>query len=413
MNHFINKGPVRKAHRFKIPIKTIFILVLLLAFTLIYFIFTGSLPSFNTETRYRDFAKIDFIRKSDIYFKEVDASGTGFKSFVAFEKSSYFKKIFVSPKSLDQIEQHVKDASKAKKINEGKKFAIYKPIDLSVFSQIIQLFMPYKKVFEMELQDQGGSHYQIYSIENLDIDNDGKQELIVQWLDYPGGSGGNFISAVICEIAGEYKVVDFFPVLTPITEESLRWRVQQIADKKNYDGENDYKAAKQSLLDIKQFISQNEEDFKKDGYLNYAETEYFNFKINGKKTKLPLSSYHTDNFFKFVQLKDGGGCRLISAQSLRDVEGHYAPQSWALTSFSFVGKKFIPDFEFEPIKIDKKIGWSIMEVHGYTTSSFAGLISYMLLPPWLEMQDRSDAIMKARTVSVVTDYFDKKLSKSR
>lgn len=73
----------------------------------------------------------------------------------------------------------------------------------------------------------------------------------------------------------------------------------------------------------------------------------------------------------------------------------------------------MPDLEFKPIKIDKKIGWSINEIHGYTTSSIMGLISYMLMPPWLELEDRDDAIMKYRVKSAVDDYFDKMFQKTR
>jgi hypothetical protein len=397
----------RKAF-FKMTIKIFIAAVVLLILAIIYFVFTGSFPSFNTETRYRDFAKINFTRKSDIYFKEVDTNGTGFKSYIAFEKSSYFKKVFISPTSKENIEKHVKDAFKARDQHEGKKLAIYKPIDLGILNPLIQLLIPFKKVFDVEIQDQKGSHYKIFNVESLDIDNDGKQEVIVHWLDYAGGSGGNFISAIISENNGEFKIVDFYPVFTPITSKDVHWRKEQLTDKNNFENENDYNKSKQSFLELKQFILQDEEEFRKGGYLNYVETEEYVFRVNGKKIKMALSSYHTDNFFGFLPLKGDGGYRLVSAQSFHDVDGHYEAQSWALTSFRLVGKKFVPDFEFEPTKVDKKVGWSIIEVHGYTTSSYFGLISYMLLPPWLEMQDRGDAIMKARLASVVTDYFGKK-----
>jgi hypothetical protein len=378
-----------------------------------YYLLTGSLPSFNPATRYTDFPKAYFSKKSDIFIKEVHMNDTGFKSFITFEKSTYFKKIFVSPKSLGQVDEHGEDAFRASKIKEGRKLMIFEPIDLGILNPIIQLFIPLKKVYEIEILNNGYSNYQIYNIESIDIDSDGKQELIVHWLDYGGGSGGTYISAVLCVSDGQYKVVDFFPVPEPITKDSVREREELLADKSNFDGEDDFNDSRKSLLELKQYLSQHNVEYSSNGYVDYITNNQHDFKINGNKTRLSLSSYHTDNYYKFMQTGNTGGFRLVTAQSFGDGSCHFCPQSWAITSFSFVGKKFVPDGEFMPTKIDKKIGWSIQDVHGYTFSSVSGLISYMLLPPWLEMQDRDDAIMKSKLGSVVTNYVEKKLLKSQ
>ena len=98
----------QKSHGRK-PIKTIVVCCLIALLSFVYYLATGSLPSFDPEKRNMDFAKIYFNKKSDLYFKEVDLAGTGVKNYIVFEKSDYFKKVFVSPKD-GNVERHVKNA---------------------------------------------------------------------------------------------------------------------------------------------------------------------------------------------------------------------------------------------------------------------------------------------------------------
>lgn len=396
----------QKSHNRK-PIKTIVVCCLIVLLSFVYYLATGSLPSFDPETRNMDFAKIYFNKKSDLYFKEVDLAGTGVKNYIVFEKSDYFKKVFVSPKD-GNVERHVKNAMSSLRQKDGTRLVILKPIDIRILNPIIQLFLPLKKVYDIEYDDSE-DYYRVYDVDVSDIDNDGKQELIVHWLFYGGGSGGTFFTTIIGNSNGETKILDFYPSMEPFTKNIVRGEKKNLEygklfgyDLKVDDNDEDRKMHKE-LIEAINSNPRTKKLIEKRGYLLIPNAIDTSLIINGKKINIEIPIYHTDSYYRMISISDKNNI-LSSFQTFEDGDCHFCTQSWSITTYKFIGKKFVLDESMTPRKVSKQNGWTLPNVHGYTMSPTDGLISYMMFPSWLGMDDTNDARHKFRKDSVAEKY---------
>jgi hypothetical protein len=333
------------------------IIILIICVLIFYLVKTGEFPSLSLHKREIQFIESYYSRKSDVVTRYANLYGTGEVSLITFEKDKFFNIIFQPFKLLENPDMTIFS-------NFNNQVIILDKTDLGILNPFLSFIYPFKKILEIRPEpDSLLENNRLYDVEIIDLDADNKDELIITWLDYFGGSGGTMIKMIV-----------------------------------GFQDKNPYL---ESLLPYNLFLDTENDS------LEIAPLDTISFILNKKKIIKALPLIHTDNYLCLKNIDDDPKIEIINAAPCWDWKCHYCPQTWLLSEYQLTNKKvnLDPVFSLEVIPKADSIGLS--QMHGFLFVPLAGEIYYNWAPSWLTIDDPKVAYYKQRVESPIFKYIKK------
>ncbi len=384
----------------------------------------GEFPSFDETTRYRQIAKGYLDTRENVVIRQGRLRPPGPASIVVFPQDEYLRGIFAGD-VLEALEQ--------RRASRGEnRLIVLEQANYGVLNPLLGFFFPLRKEFEVSL-DLSQESPRIFDAQVLDLDGDGADEVLVTWLEYGGGSGGNLVVGIVASVDGQYQFVDFIPshrLITPgllrqlrrglgetaqlverlkgmVASESRRQRATQAAA---MDPREVLASLEEGLPRQREHLTSDSATFARARLGNPAleillvpETVSTAVVQNSQREQRMLPWLHTDVFFKFENVDRDEAVEVVAAYPAGDGECHWCPQSWAIVTYQLLGKKLVPDPDLKMIWIPRSRGLGLAAVHGYSGAPSMGEIFPFWAPSWLELPSGAYAAVKARAQSAIVD----------
>lgn len=278
-------------------------------------------------------------------------------SIVVFQKDPYFDAVFRIPDDVERV-------LATEELPYDNRLIVLEPIDLGIFTPVAAFVWPFIKTHEIGIRqprfpNNGDSAFgipRLWDILASDLDNDGCEEIIVYWMNYGGGISATVFPLVLNFADPDRIAYETFPLLT--------------------------------------------EDDGDDGTVSLFQPGDYVFHINGDEVSLPCTRYDTDCYWNISDLDSDSAPELLVAFPQDNGEYHYGPQSWIIAGFSYAGRRFVPEPHMAPFVVPKSEGYGLPEMHGYSFIPDFGMIFYMWMPSWMELESQAKGLTKARGESV-------------
>jgi len=277
----------------------------------LFFIFrVRKLPSFSRSKRRYQILKSYFPLPGTLVIKKANIRHfTNAPSWIVFQKDRYYDKFFTLDglRKSEEMGQFFHDASNLEKQPFDSRVLVFEDTDFGILTPLVSFFWPVLKVFEINGPDDKG--IRLVGIDLFDLENDDSQEIIIYWLSYHGGSGGNFYPLVVKFKDDDVNIFTYFPLI------------------------------------------KKTENMEKIEELRPRE---FDLKINGLTKRVFISEIHTDNFWFFQKDSENNKYRLLFAYPQHDSEYHFGPRSWYVVAYKFQAGHFVFDKDYvNPFLIPK------------------------------------------------------------
>lgn len=407
----------------------------------------GRLPWYKKDIALRDYIVADFPEGYDVDVVPADLVGFGDKFYVAYGNCKFITNgYFIAENTIEEFQK-----------NKGKinypLIRVYhvRDIDiLSSFSSVFSFFGTLSGFVELQLEESlslslipvssedvvegavkeyedkyGFPHsFSISDVVIDDVDGDDKDEVIVTYLDYGGGSGGIKYSAIIEIVDGELKISSGYPDFFNIEFSRVLRALER------YSGLNDEKYADYQTLRTILGESDTIRAFKEgleEGHLSpevvhdqivhlqemiqtYPDTLY---DISNKK-HYSLYRRYTDDYAAFHKI---GDIRVFAeAFYIVDDEAHWAPHLWRLMGFRYNDGRWISDRNingntFNGVWLDEDQKFTLNEVFGTRPEQgHMGLAFSFLNPKWTASSRKGVSDVFGGEMRVISPV-DKKLRK--
>lgn len=254
---------------------------------MLYLMNTGKLPSNYSNRRIAAVVQAKLGSQYDAKILQANLTGYGDESLIIFANDKQVS-------DPDICSGNVKNPPVME---------IYEKRDHILFDFSI----PYKKVFDFRPIVKDSTQLWLYNYQVLDLDNDGRDEVILQMMATACGSGGTIYNFIFSNVDGEYKLIESLPPVgyTP------------------------------NCSNTKCINETNAEWFAgKDIVINSTNKQEFN-----------VYSTTNDHYLSFNDIDKDGKPEFIFAHpnKMWDDECHHCPHIWLIGVYKYNGKEFIID----------------------------------------------------------------------
>ncbi|MGD9715994.1 MAG: hypothetical protein AB7U26_02830 [Sulfuricurvum sp.] len=416
----------------------------------------GNIPIFKNDIRIVNIIKSKFPADYDVTIKKGDLVGLGENFYVAYGNKHYVKKLFaIGWSEVEKIEKYknevnypivkifyVDDSGIFQYIHmpdfflefKVKELYTYKPIVLSSEDNIDIHSTNAIEIMKNEYQKSfsGTSLFYLSDLKILDIDDDGKDEIVATWISYAGGSGGTKFSTIMEFIDGKIKLSSGYPDFMDYRFSSIYYAIVKNTGMIPHSKYNPAKL-KNKLKKFVFYIDKNIEEyhlfeqknnFKEDlwrlsdlYYTEFPSSDAIFYNIANEKEieKNAISFRHTDIYSNF--LKYDNKVVFVEAFYLDDDECHWCQHEWMLLSFIYKDGRWLSDrnvngngLNAQFLNSEKK--YTLHDIHGTyeLPGNIMGLAWNFISPDWnpAALQNISDpqgiGMIKK---SPVIEYMDK------
>lgn len=390
-----------------------------------------SLYKYNQFEIDRKDIKIKSIIKSkfpvdyDVNIKLADLVGLGDKFYVAYGNKKYVKNAYFM--GGDSVISNIKQNLGKFNLPLLKIFYIKEPGLISALFSVTPFINVLNSIFELSIKEYTSSSFipqdpedeslsvinyntqyrfpatfMINSVKILDIDDDNKDEIIVTYLSYSGGSGGIKYSIIIQLVDDKLSVTSGYPEVLDIEFSKFLHSISKFGGFENPLDRNEkilrhvlnifssiyeIDSVKRELIE-RQILPENRlatillESKQSRPFDTTTLLDYYT------KQKVSVTTRHTDDFSEFVNID--GNILYIDSYYVEDNDCHWCPHYWRLMSFLCKDGRWISDRNvngdyFVGLWLDEKKVFTINEVFGtYPDQGIAGIAHSFLNSDWTE-----------------------------
>ena len=238
--------------------------------------------------------------------------------------------------------------------------------------------------------------FMISNASAMDVDFDNKDEVIVNYLDYYGGSGGTKFSAIYELIDDSLIINQGFPDLLDVEFSHFLQAIYKYSgiDNPNYHNykllestidmlTNIYKVDSFDKLSLLSRPLTFEKAFPILSKINFELDTMSFIEIDSRKT-INMVTRHTDNFSEFVNIN--GKYVFLDSFYIYDENCHWCPHSWRIMSFIYRNGRWISDRNingdyFDGIWLNEKKQYTLNEIFGTVPDQGILGIAYSFINP--------------------------------